>query len=111
MRIKLNCFSKESLNRLILLILSIMPTVTLIKASDTNFLKIVLIIQLVLLSIMMAVNFRAITRKETTILILNLFSIIMTLSFHSAFGSALMFINALLCFKIFNNIIIENLNP
>lgn len=107
MRIKLNCFSKESLNRLILLILSIMPTVTLIKASDTNFLKIVLIIQLVLLSIMMAVNFRAITRKETTILILNLFSIIMTLSFHSAFGSALMFINALLCFKIFNNIIIE----
>lgn len=104
MQIKLICFNKESLNRLILFILSFMPTVTLIKASDTNFLKMILIIQLSLLLIMVAINYRTITKRETIILLINLFSLMMTLSFHSAFGSAIMFINALLCFKIFNNI-------
>lgn len=107
MRNKENTFNKDTLNKLLLGVLSVMPTVALINSSNIMFSKMVLIIELLLLLAMTVINHKAITKKELIILMLNLFSLVMTLSSHSAFGSAVMFINALLCFKIFNNIVVE----
>lgn len=107
MRNKKSTFNKDTLNKLLLGVLSVMPTVALINSSNIMFSKTVLIIELLLLLAMTVINHKAITKRELIMLMLNLFSLVMTLSSHSAFGSAVMFINALLCFKIFNNIVVE----
>lgn len=107
MRHKIVIFNKELLNKFFLGVLSVMPAIALINSSNIQFSKAVLIVELLILLAMTAFNYNTINKKELIILMLNSFSLVMTLGSHSAFGSAVMFINALLCFKLFNNIIVE----
>lgn len=98
---------KDSLNKFILLILSFLPSFTLINASNNRFMKLVLLVEFILLLIMVVNNYKLFSQKEIIIAMINIISIMITLSFHSAYGNALMFINLLLCCKLFNNISIE----
>lgn len=98
---------KENINNLILIVFSFIPTITLIYASNGSFIKLILIIELILLSIMLIVNYHRFSKVEIFFALLNMFSLIVTLNYHSAFGSAIIFINSLLAFKLFNNISIK----
>lgn len=97
----------ELFNKRILILLSIIPMLTLIVASNGFFMKLALIVTLLLLLLMTYMNFRNFTKVEVLIVSVNLLSLLFTLGFHSAYGNAIMFINTLLCFKLFNNISIN----
>lgn len=97
----------ELFNKRILILLSIIPVLTLIVASNGFFMKLALIVTLLLLLLMTYMNFRYFTKVEVLIVSVNVLSLLLTLGFHSAYGNAIMFINTLLCFKLFNNISID----
>lgn len=99
--------SVESFNKKILLVISILPVLTLIIASNALLMKLALIIALFLLLLMVYRNYQRLTKGEVLIALANALSLMLTLGFHSAYGNAIMFINTLLCFKLFNNILID----
>lgn len=97
----------ELFNKRMLILLSIIPMLTLVVASNAFFMKLALIVTLLLLLLMVYKNFRNFTKVEVLIVSVNVLSLLLTLGFHSAYGNAIMYVNTLLCFKLFNNISIE----
>ena len=93
------------INSFLLIIICLMPILTLYVSANPSYSKMVLIITFVLLIALYLYNYAAkASKKEILIMLINLLSILVTNSTFSALGSAITFINTILCFKIFNNI-------
>lgn len=107
MHVSFFTFNKELINRRLLLILAFMPAITLVLASNSAFMRISLIIELGLLLILYFTNYKRVSKIGMCIILINAFSLTITLGIHSALGNAIMYINAILCFKVFNNIVID----
>lgn len=99
---------KMNITSTLLLAISIVPILTLIVSSNSYYSKVVLIVTMLLLvALYLNVYKMSINKTAIVILSLNLLSIFVTNCFYSALGSAITFINTIICFKLFNNIEID----
>lgn len=91
----------------ILIILAFMPIITLVVSSNNTKQQLILIIEFFLLVYLYVNNLKGETKKTLLIFAVNVVSLFFTICLYSPIGSAIIFINTILCFRIFNNIQID----
>lgn len=91
----------------ILILLAFMPVVALIFSTNNTISKAVLVFESALLLFLYRKNFNGFTGRTLPFMCMNFLSLIITICYYSPIGSAIIFFNTILSFKVFNNISIN----
>lgn len=100
-------FTRENLTSGLLIVLTALAGSALYFYGNASFNQLMIICQLVILIVLAAMNGILCNRFVLLVLALNSASLIITMSFHRAFGVSIVFMNLLLACFVFNNIVVS----